>query len=222
MDDISDSVYSDDLHPANKMLNSLEILVEEGYRKNASEICSVLSEFSALNYPIRILARIFCKTADVAKLAGAQSYIIYGCDSYYLRLNFWIPSANRHALVSDRFKKYFSIGVLHNHAFDFFTVGVLGDGYFTEIYNANIDSINTTMCVGDHISLTDTSKFKLQKSISLFFPKFIQFHTQYEPTNMSASLNLIPRNMDHINSSEGTQYILSNETHMIDKIFRST
>jgi hypothetical protein len=220
MNSLLEKIYVDDLYPARKVLSSLQRLVEDGYRQHATEICNLLSELSSSHYPMRILTRIFCNTDDAAKLAGAQSYIIYGCTAYYLRINFWLPFAERHAFISDRFNRYFSIGVLHNHSFDFFTVGILGDGYNTSIYEAVASKINANMNIGDNVDLVFSEEFKLERCKSIFFPKFVNFHTQYEPDTISASLNLIPRNMDEINDPSGIQYILSNESHNITNIFR--
>jgi hypothetical protein len=221
MKTLSEQVFSDDLSNAKLVLKYLDELVQEGYRENCLLICEKMRDFSQCNYPMRILVRMLCESDNFLRLVSAQSFIIFGCESFYLRLNFWLPAAPRPDLIAERFRQYFSINVLHNHAFDFFTVGVFGDGYESDIYEALDRDLRSDLIIGEKVELSQKCRIKLSKGKSIFFPKFSVFHTQYEPTALSASLNLIPRNMDRVGYSHGRQYVLDQQNFAIRKIFET-
>lgn len=151
-------------------------------------------------------------------MIGAQCYLLHSGENYYARLSFWLPKLDRPSEIHRRIEQYFSIGVLHNHSFDFFTVGLLGSGYRSSFYCYNGDDIDGVN-VGDKIELSKVVDMKLGTGEALFVSKSSDFHVQYEPEDFSVSLNIIPKTFDKIGSRHNAQLIIDIENLTVHRKF---
>ncbi len=122
------------------------------------------------------------------KLYGAQSFLCYEGEKYFIRLNLWFPE--KQSPVADQIKKYFSIELLHNHNFPLFTVGLFGPGYTTELFRW--DDVSYDRKVGESVDLSFTAKPTLSFGSALFIERDADYHLQLWPEAFSISLNVIP------------------------------
>ena len=199
-------------------LADLGEMFSSGYRENCE---TILKQIHRIVDEIDLIEFFFNQVVELPKLSemvGAQSYIVYSDEFYYVRLNFWLPKIEISGFIEDRIDKYFSIGVLHNHSFDFFTVGLLGPGYQSTFYrpvNLKIEHLEE----GDHIQLEKTSVINLDVGRVIFVSKSYDFHVQYEPESLSISLNFIPKRFDDIGSADNAQLIVDQGSMEVLKKF---
>ncbi|WP_156437653.1 MULTISPECIES: hypothetical protein [unclassified Sphingomonas] len=210
-------VLGDDERITRQSLEELDTLFADGYRKNQIQI---LTDISCLARSGRVIT-YFLKQAvareSLANMIGAQCYLLHMGGHYLARLNFWPPKSNKRSVVSDRVRRYFSIDVLHNHSFDFFTVGILGCGYRSQFYEAPLSELDGRS-VGECLTLRPTHALSLSQGKAIFVTKGTDFHIQHEPNEFSLSLNFIPRTFDSVGSVDNSQLILHPETKIIEKI----
>jgi len=191
---------------AQNILDSIEDLVAEGYRKNSAEITELIKCLAVDDKFLDLYFRTVVGQAHLIDMIGAQCFFAHASKSYFARLNFWLPESTRRLPVGDRFDQYFSIGILHNHAFDFFTVGLLGPGYRSTFFKYNGTIANHEE--GDVLPLEREEDFFLDKGSARFVPKSSVFHIQFEPTQYSLSLNIIPRKFDDVGAADLSQLIV--------------
>lgn len=173
------------------ILKELEALVAKGHRSSVSAIEKQLHQLSLEGLAIRLLLERLAASKLPLKLASAQSFIVHQSESYTLRLNVWLPEPTKLTSVAmPVYDKYFSIGICHNHNFDFFTVNVLGPGYDTELKTTH-DPIEN-FGVGDVISFVSKETVTLTLGETLFVEADTLFHTQFAPPSVSITVNLIP------------------------------
>lgn len=144
------------------------------------------------------------------KLYGAQSFLCHEGEKYFIRLNLWFPE--KESPVADQIKKYFSIGLLHNHNFPLFTVGLFGPGYTTQLFNW--DEVNYERKVGEKVEIDFTAQPSLALGSALLMERDSDFHLQIWPETFSISLNVIPTAKEDYSLC---QYIL-NDDHSIREI----
>lgn len=66
-----------------------------------------------------------------------------------LRVNCWYPRSRLIGEAGAEHEKYFSIGVCHNHNFDFYTTCILGPGYLSDFMST--DQVLENLEEGDSI-----------------------------------------------------------------------
>ena len=196
-------------------LQEIDHLFATGYRKNCSEINSVIGEMIAFDEFLYFFFQSLIQGDSSPEMAGAQSYLVFLGKFFYARLNFWLPE-RAGLLISPQVDRYFSIGVLHNHSFDFFTAGLLGPGYRSTFFCV-LDDIERYR-IGDTLPLALDRRFQLNVGMALFVPKSTIFHVQHYPESLSISLNFIPRKMDEIGALDNRQLLLDEKTHNIEHI----
>jgi hypothetical protein len=120
---------------------------------------------------------------------GTQSFIIYRCDEFFIRLNIWIKPKDYGGGLNWE-TRVFSYETPHNHNFDFLTANCLGDGYRTEIYD--YDPSKHLGYLGEKVDLQLLESTRLSENKVIYFRKFKDVHIQYAPDDeLSVSLNLM-------------------------------
>jgi len=117
-----------------------------------------------------------------------HSFSLYACADYYIRANIWKPISN--SQYRNWNKEIYKSLNTHDHNFYFLTVGYMGGGYTTEIWEYDYDKIN--FILNEKIELRYLEKTKLTKGKVMFYRASKDIHLQYPPKEYSISLNVIP------------------------------
>lgn len=142
------------------------------------------------------------KNRSLPKLQGAQSFFVYNSDYLTARINLWFPEDERVGNM-DSFRRYLSVGELHNHDFSFYTINLTGPGYTTHFYRDR--NFRPDLKIGDRPDLDDLGTYALDRDKVLLVEAFKDYHSQWWPDSFSVTLNLIPRMAD---KGLAVQYIL--------------
>src|SRR5690606_25176669 len=144
---------------------------------------------------------------------GAQSFALYSDDVFMLRINNWYPKARLSVEGDDEYRKYFSIGICHNHNFDFFTTCVVGPGYTSDFLETEDDV--SALEEGDEVRFSRGWSVGLGLGDTMFVPRETHFHTQQLPDAFSATINLIPLAGQ---SQSGRQYTLCDDRRTVKRV----
>lgn len=186
------------------------IYIEPGEVKKTatlSQLVAALKPYFAKgwqNYPNEILTEMTYAAKDYTflnafvhseviknkwpKLYGAQTFLCHEGKDFFVRLNLWFPE--KESPVAEQIKKYFSIGLLHNHNFPLFTVGLFGPGYTTQLFGW--DNVDYGLKVGDRVEIEFSGQPSLSFGSALLMERDSDFHLQMWPKEFSISLNVIP------------------------------
>lgn len=164
--------------------------IQQGAERHTSEILDLMRRAVNEGVFIKALLETAMQNGKAPQIRGAQSFCVHQDDEFLVRLNIWYPPDPRLIKTQDRINRYFSYDVMHNHNFALFTIGVLGSGYFTEIYRSRSD-LNTPR-VGDHIDLEFDRAMNLGEGVALYMKQDTEFHVQRQPKEYSVTLNVIP------------------------------
>jgi hypothetical protein len=133
-----------------------------------------------------LLAR-YLKTRSTPGYAP-HSFNLAGSTRFYVRANVWTrPDEDpRRKCLED---ELFSYCIPHDHNFSFLTVGYLGPGYETSIYEYDYTSV--TGHVGERVPLEFLETTTLPPGKVMFYRASRDIHVQYPPPSLSISLNLM-------------------------------
>lgn len=121
-------------------------------------------------------------------LYSPQSYILRNVgDRAFLRFAIWAPKSFGEQLDEDAFYSY---KTAHNHDFSLLTAGYLGPGYWTSIYRLKHDG-KVIGYPGEAIDIEFVERIQLEQGRVILYEAGKDIHIQYEPTDLSISLNLI-------------------------------
>jgi hypothetical protein len=128
--------------------------------------------------------------ATATGLAGyaPHSFVLASSPRFYVRANVWTqpdPEPRRRCLE----EKLFSYSRAHDHNFSFMTVGYLGPGYETSIYEYDFDTV--TGYVGERVGLEFLERTTLVEGKVMFYRASRDVHVQAPPPSLSISLNLM-------------------------------
>jgi hypothetical protein len=117
-----------------------------------------------------------------------EALVLYDHGDFAVRALVWRPPAED-AAQQARVLRQAPYGICHNHTFTLLTVGYLGSGYRTEIYRG--DPARALGYAGEpfEVDLIEDTTLPLGK-VMLYHP-WVHFHRQYQPRELSLSLNLI-------------------------------
>lgn len=118
---------------------------------------------------------------------------------YFLRTNIWLPESD--PLRVGMNKRFFAEDYFHDHSFDLLTVGLLGNGYTTNI--RHYDHETTIGHVGEIVPTFDSRQYQLSQGSALFMEKHKTIHQQVPPNDNSVSFNLM---LDNIKNPQSRQY----------------
>lgn len=110
-------------------------------------------------------------------------------NGFFVRANIWEPPRLDGVDTQFLTDQLFAYQIPHDHNFSFLTVGYLGSGYETTIYEYDYSSVQGT--VGEHVPLKLLEKTSLPEGKMMFYRKNRDVHTQEHPEELSVSLNLM-------------------------------
>lgn len=117
-----------------------------------------------------------------------QFLIFHSGKHFILRVNFWL--AENIFAHDDVVNEFFSYGLIHDHNFDFLTVGYRGPGYHSDIYKyRNFDS--GEYCVGKHVNVDYLGRITLKPHMVMLYENNVHIHSQLPPDEFSISINLM-------------------------------
>lgn len=127
-------------------------------------------------------------TGKTTKTYSPQSMLIGGNQKVALRANFWFPASSTTANKVIENQTY-SYELAHDHNFTFSTIGYVGPGYDTDVYQ--YDRSGVTGLVGEHVSFSPRRRERLEKGKVLVFESCRDVHVQFPPSQLSISINMI-------------------------------
>jgi len=122
-------------------------------------------------------------------LLSPQSMVFFRSPHFFMRANIWMPQ-NSDVSQRENERKLYAYDLPHDHNFDFVTVGYAGCGYPTDLYSYEIDKV--IGYIGEHVELEDLGRERLSPGRVMAYKANRDIHTQFEPEEVSISLNLIP------------------------------
>jgi hypothetical protein len=124
----------------------------------------------------------------IMRMYTPQSLILASRAEFLVRANMWIePSQDPKARELE--VPLYSYQSAHDHNFDFVTVGYLGPGYETAIYEYDRNQI--TGIPGEKVELKFLERTTLPKGKLMVYRCSRDIHEQYPPPKFSVSLNLL-------------------------------
>jgi hypothetical protein len=119
-----------------------------------------------------------------------QVFQLAETDRYLVRANVWEPPRTNQKNPSGH-ADLFMYQQPHNHSFSFLTVGYLGAGYQTTIYECDPEAI--TGIPGDRVAMTLAETTTLPVGKVMLYRAGRDIHRQEHPREYSISLNLLAR-----------------------------
>lgn len=120
-------------------------------------------------------------------LASAQAILLGRGKHFYVRANLW-PSASDVG-AGRMYQDQFSYNLAHDHNFSFLTVGYLGPGYETDIYEYDYDQVEGYL--GEKVDITFLEKVRFSAGMAMYYRASRDLHIQYPPSEMTITLNLM-------------------------------
>ena len=118
----------------------------------------------------------------------AQTLLLGGGRDFVIRANIWMPPP-ADPIAREEQKRLFLYDVPNDHNFSFLTVGYVGSGYETTIYEYDPSCVRGE--VGERVKLHFLEKTTLPQGKLMFYRECIDVHTQSYPKDFSISLNLL-------------------------------
>jgi hypothetical protein len=120
----------------------------------------------------------------------AQTLMLGGVSNkFYVRANIWLPARLLHPVNYQSEKRLYSFERAHDHNFDFLTVGYLGGGYETEIYEYDGQCNGEP---GEQIDLKFLERTSLPQHKVMLYRASRDVHIQKLPKDdFSISINLL-------------------------------
>ena len=87
------------------------------------------------------------------------------------------------------YQDQFSYNIAHDHNFSFLTVGYLGPGYETDIYEYDYDSVEGY--VGEKVEMQFLEKVRFAAGMAMYYRASRDLHIQHPPSEMTIPLNLL-------------------------------
>ncbi len=109
-------------------------------------------------------------------------------ERFFIRANMWVPPTHRIGNTA-RYNNASEYAIAHDHNFSFMTVGYLGSGYRTEIYEIEPESIAGTQ--GERVDLRFLEGTRLPQGKIMMYRAAQDVHCQHFPEEFSISINLM-------------------------------
>jgi hypothetical protein len=122
---------------------------------------------------------------------SAPTLMLAQTEDFFVRANVWEPPEQptiNNQLLADQ---QFSYRIPHDHNFSFLTVGYLGTGYETTIYEYDYDRVGGL--AGEHVPLSFLEHTSLSEGKVMYYRMNRDVHTQEHPKELSVSINLVIR-----------------------------
>jgi hypothetical protein len=124
----------------------------------------------------------------VAPIRTPQSFVLAIHELFYVRCNLWAPLAPDLRSKSYQ-ERLYSLEVPHDHNFSFLTVGYLGPGYSTDLFE--YDRRHVEGRIGETVDLRPAGTVTLTPGDVMLYREGVDVHVQHQPPEMSASLNIM-------------------------------
>lgn len=193
------------------LVSAIKPYFKKGWENHVEEILLQMSYASNNHSFLNDFVHRQVKDNKWPKLYGAQSFLCYESREFFIRFNLWFPE--KESAVAEQIKKFFSIGLLHNHNFPLLTVGLFGPGYRTGLFRW--DDVEYDRKAGEKLGLDFSANLSLSLGSTLYLEKDKDFHTQHWPESFSISLNVIPTTA---NDYSPTQYIMNDDLSIYEAL----
>ena len=124
---------------------------------------------------------------DVVPVKGnlytSQVFMLEKNDRYAIRAPLWLPARG------DYGEEVFVYGMPHDHNFNILTMGYLGSGYKTKIWQYDSELVGGV--VGERVNMSGEMEFTLSEGKLLFMEMNKDIHVQYPPAELSVSINIM-------------------------------
>ncbi|GLU57009.1 hypothetical protein [Dyadobacter frigoris] len=120
---------------------------------------------------------------------SAHTLMLYKGKNFYIRANGWPPASNSDGAKDWQDEMYHYL-MAHDHNFSFLTVGYLGQGYSTEMWE--YDNNNVIGYVGEKVEMEFLEKTTLPKGKAMLYRASKDIHVQLPSQDYSMSLNIMP------------------------------
>lgn len=131
------------------------------------------------------------RSAQEDSAYSPQSLMLSGYrPGYFLRANIW--PGERDAVFRASGGGTFAYGFVHDHNFDFLTLGYHGPGYASDYWE--YDCAAVTGRVGEPVALRYTGRRTLDLGTILHYRAHRDVHAQHPPESLSVSLNIMATN----------------------------
>lgn len=142
-------------------------------------------------------------------LVGSAQVILIGLGpDFYVRANIWPSRAD---IAAGRiYQDQFSYDVAHDHNYNFMTVGYLGPGYFTDIYEYDREKLEGRS--GEPVEFRFLERTLFAGGCAMLYRACKDAHIQYPPEDLSITLNLMINEPD-VRARD--QYFFDMETRTI-------
>lgn len=150
---------------------------------------------------------------------GTQSFLLGARGCYILRFNVWLPLQSQN-LTTDQErleKEIYSFDFAHDHNFDFLTVGYLGSGYKTRIYE--YDRSRVKGYLGEKVESNFLEETTLPEKKLMMYRAMKDIHTQFLPEEFSVSINLLITNLDYLIEP---QYVFNSKIDRIEGMVKQS
>lgn len=157
------------------------------------------------------LARCLARASD-SIFYSHHSLILGGAERLTIRANLW-PPVSKFAGVAHRkvhVDRVYAYNYPHDHNFDFLTVGWVGHGYSTDIWQYRTKDVRGLP--GERVDMTFLESTTLTEGKVMLFRDGEDIHIQHAPIELSVSLNLL---VETRNTAVREQYIFDTEARTI-------
>jgi hypothetical protein len=144
----------------------------------------------------------------------AQTLLLGGVPGkFYVRANVWLPKHLLHGINTDGERRLFSYDFAHHHNFDFATVGYIGSGYETDVYEYDSKKVNGN--IGEEVKIRFLESTTLPQHKVMIYRAGRDIHVQKLPTEFSVSINLLAP------ACRGEQFAFDLQKGQISNLIRS-
>lgn len=119
---------------------------------------------------------------------SSQTLALGAGNGFAVRANLWVPPSNARG-ASDWESDLFAYARPHDHNFSFLTVGYLGSGYATTIFE--YDPGRIVGYPGERVELRFLERTRLERGKVMFYRASRDVHAQEHPEEFSVSINLM-------------------------------
>lgn len=112
-----------------------------------------------------------------------QVFMLHTGERYFIRAAIWTPKAGRKG------EEIFFYEDPHDHNFSLLTLGYIGRGYRTSLFEYEHDAVEGY--VGEVVAIRSLGSMQLSAGRTLFYRASRDIHVQYPPDDFSVSINVI-------------------------------
>jgi hypothetical protein len=167
--------------------------------ESEESILSVAPYLLALGRNRRFLADYLARTITAPDFQRQNDYtspviLLAKGSGYLVRVAAWLPADQVDTTPSgDQIRAYEDEHqTAHSHAFSLLSVGYLGSGYETDIYECDPEAIVAAGALpGLPVDLRFAGRFRLSEGTVIYYPAHRVAHMQHPPKEYSISLNVV-------------------------------